>query len=67
MNPIYPLGRILVETQRPDAWTIGGIPTAQLIGAVSIILCAALLIWRHRGQTKRVGHVRLGRRKETRA
>ncbi len=46
---LYPLGRILVETQRPDAWTIAGIPTAQLIGAISIVACSVLLWWRHRG------------------
>ncbi len=63
---LYPLGRILVETQRPDAWTIGGIPTAQLIGAVLIILCATLLFWRHRGQSKKMEQVPVGRRKETR-
>ncbi len=63
---LYPLGRILVETQRPDAWTIGGIPTAQLIGAVSIILCTALLIWRHRGQTEKTGKVSIGWRGEER-
>lgn len=49
---LYPLGRILVETQRPDAWTIAGIPTAQLIGGASIIVCGLLLIWRHRGQVR---------------
>jgi len=47
---LYPVGRILVETQRPDAWTIAGIPTAQLIGGISIIVCTGLLIWRHQGQ-----------------
>jgi len=45
---LYPLGRILVETQRPDAWTIAGIPTAQWIGGFSILVCSVLLWWRHR-------------------
>jgi phosphatidylglycerol:prolipoprotein diacylglycerol transferase len=63
---LYPLGRILVETQRPDAWTLGGVPTAQLIGAVSIVLCAALLIWRHRGRTEKAEKVPIGLRGEKR-
>jgi len=51
---LYPVGRILVETQRPDAWTILGIPTAQLVGGISIVVCSAVLWWRHRAgpQTK---------------
>ena len=57
---LYPLGRILVETQRPDAWTIGGIPTAQLSGAVSIILCTTVLVWRHRSQPGKMEQVPLG-------
>jgi phosphatidylglycerol:prolipoprotein diacylglycerol transferase len=45
---LYPLGRFLVEFQRPDAWTIGAIPTAQIIAVVSMVVCAGLLIYRHR-------------------
>ncbi len=45
---LYPLGRFLVEFERPDAWTIGGIPTAQIIAVASIIICAGLLVYRHR-------------------
>jgi phosphatidylglycerol:prolipoprotein diacylglycerol transferase len=45
---LYPIGRFLVEFQRPDAWTIGGMPTAQIIAIVSIVVCAGLLIYRHR-------------------
>ena len=49
---LYPLGRILVETQRPDAWAIVGIPTAQLIGGISIAVCSALLWARHHFTTR---------------
>ena len=49
---LYPLGRILVETQRPDAWTILGIPTAQLIGGISIVVCSAVLWLRHRSNPR---------------
>lgn len=45
---LYPGGRFLVEFQRPDAWTIAGIPTAQIIAVVSIVICAGLLVYRHR-------------------
>lgn len=45
---LYPVGRFLVEFQRPDAWTISGIATAQIIAVVSIVVCAGLLFYRHR-------------------
>jgi phosphatidylglycerol:prolipoprotein diacylglycerol transferase len=44
---LYPAGRILVEFQRPDAWTLGGIPTAQLISLGLILVSAVLLLVRH--------------------
>lgn len=44
----YPLGRFLVEIQRPDAWQIAGLPTAQWIAIVSIPVAVGLLWWRHR-------------------
>lgn len=44
---LYPLGRILVEFQRPDAWTIAGMPTAQLISLALMTGSAVLLLWRH--------------------
>jgi phosphatidylglycerol:prolipoprotein diacylglycerol transferase len=45
---LYPLGRILVETQRPDAWIMAGIPVAQLISGILIALAVGTLILRHR-------------------
>ncbi|NOZ04751.1 MAG: prolipoprotein diacylglyceryl transferase [Chloroflexi bacterium] len=47
---LYPLGRIIVEQQRPDAWLTGGIPTAQLLSAAFIIISLALLVLRHKRQ-----------------
>ncbi len=44
----YPLGRFLVEFQRPDAWTILGVPTAQWIAVASILGAGGLLWYRHR-------------------
>ncbi len=48
----YGLGRFLVEFQRPDAWTITGIPTAQLIGIALIVVCGVMLAYRHTGPSK---------------
>lgn len=44
----YPVGRFLVEFQRPDAWMLGPLATAQWISIASVLVCAALLIYRHR-------------------
>ena len=43
----YPLGRLWVESLRPDAWRIDNIPTAQIISLVLIIVAAVLLAVRH--------------------
>ncbi len=48
----YGLGRFLVEFQRPDAWLISGIATAQLIGLALIIICGVVLMYRHTGPSK---------------
>lgn len=45
---LYPMGRYLVELQRPDAWTWAGIPVAQLVSVVCVVAAALALIWRHR-------------------
>lgn len=42
----YPVGRILVESLRPDAWTLGGIPTAQIVSAILILIGVGLAIYR---------------------
>jgi len=43
----YPLGRLWVESLRPDAWRIDNIPTAQIISVVLIVIAATLLVIRH--------------------
>jgi phosphatidylglycerol:prolipoprotein diacylglycerol transferase len=45
---LYPLVRFFVEFQRPDAWRIAGVATAQWVAAGSIVLCGGLLLYRHR-------------------
>ena len=45
----YPINRIIVESLRPDAWTVsGGLPTAQLISIILVVAAVGLLIVRHR-------------------
>ena len=43
---LYGLGRLFIEALRPDAWLVGGIPTAQIVSAVMIVAGAALMVWR---------------------
>jgi phosphatidylglycerol:prolipoprotein diacylglycerol transferase len=43
----YPLGRLWVESLRPDAWRIGNIPTAQIISMALIVLAVVILVIRH--------------------
>jgi phosphatidylglycerol:prolipoprotein diacylglycerol transferase len=49
---LYGLGRFLTEFQRPDAWLISGIATAQLIGLGLIVICGVALMYRHTGPNK---------------
>jgi phosphatidylglycerol:prolipoprotein diacylglycerol transferase len=44
---LYPLGRSIVELQRPDAWLIGGIPAAQIFAVLSMFLASLALLARH--------------------
>jgi phosphatidylglycerol:prolipoprotein diacylglycerol transferase len=46
----YGLGRIFVESLRPDAWLIGRIPTAQIVSGVLIVLGVGLMAWRRRAE-----------------
>lgn len=47
---LYPLLRFFVEFQRPDAWKISGVATAQWVALVSILACSGALIYRHRSR-----------------
>jgi len=44
---LYALGRFFVEFQRPDAWKIGGVPTAQWVAIGVVLLFGSILIYRH--------------------
>jgi phosphatidylglycerol:prolipoprotein diacylglycerol transferase len=48
----YPVGRLLIETLRPDAWTVGGIPTAQIVSIILILIGGTTLWIRHRHPEK---------------
>ena len=44
----YGVNRIIVESMRPDAWTLaGGLPTAQLISIGMVVVAIVALIVRH--------------------
>jgi phosphatidylglycerol:prolipoprotein diacylglycerol transferase len=45
---IYPVIRFFIEFQRPDAWKIGGMPTAQWVSIISVIFFTMLLAVRRR-------------------
>ena len=47
---LYPMSRFIIEFQRPDAWTIAGLPTAQWISILIAAVSAIILIVRHRLQ-----------------
>ena len=44
---LYPLGRFLVEFFRPDAWTMGGLATAQWIAIACVVGGTSLIVLRH--------------------
>lgn len=45
---IYPTIRFFIEFQRPDAWKIGGIPTAQWVSIAAVVFFMSLLFVRHK-------------------
>jgi phosphatidylglycerol---prolipoprotein diacylglyceryl transferase len=46
----YSLGRLLIEALRPDAWTVLGIPVAQIVSVVMILIGVGLMFYRRRNQ-----------------
>jgi phosphatidylglycerol:prolipoprotein diacylglycerol transferase len=42
----YPVGRLLIEALRPDAWTLSGIPAAQIVSVVLILIGLGLIYYR---------------------
>lgn len=46
---LYPLVRFFTEMQRPDAWKIADVPTAQIIAVVAFVICGVWFAYRHTG------------------
>jgi len=44
---LYPLGRFFIEFFRPDAWTMGGLATAQWIAIGCVVGGSLILVLRH--------------------
>ncbi len=44
----YPTVRFLLETLRTDNWKVGGIPTAQLVSVIFVLIAFLVLLYRHR-------------------
>ena len=44
---LYPLGRFFIEMFRPDAWTMGGLATAQWIAIFCVVGGSITLVLRH--------------------
>ena len=45
----------LVESLRPDAWLVAGIPTAQLVSAALVVAGVGLIAWRRQDKTTTTG------------
>ena len=46
---IYGVIRFFIEGNfRPDAWTIGGVPTAQYVSIISIVVFGCIMFVRHK-------------------
>jgi phosphatidylglycerol:prolipoprotein diacylglycerol transferase len=43
----YSTGRLIIESLRPDAWTLSGIPTAQIVSIILILIALGLIYYRH--------------------
>ena len=50
---LYPVGRVFVEFQRPDAWMLGPIAAAQVVSLLIGAAALAILVYRHRFQARR--------------
>jgi phosphatidylglycerol:prolipoprotein diacylglycerol transferase len=49
---VYPIGRFLLDFLRLDASMVGGININQTVMAVVAVLATAVLLWRHRRDTR---------------
>jgi prolipoprotein diacylglyceryl transferase len=49
---LYPLVRFFTEMERPDAWKIADVPTAQIISVIAFVISAVWFAYRHTGPAK---------------
>jgi phosphatidylglycerol:prolipoprotein diacylglycerol transferase len=49
---LYPVGRFLVEFQRPDAWMLGPLAAAQVVSLLAAAAALSILIYRHRARPR---------------
>lgn len=63
---LYGFGRFLTEFQRPDAWLLSGIATAQLIGLALMVIGGVMLLYRHTGPSKAQLAAQTARQRRTR-
>ena len=57
---LYPLGRFLVEFQRPDAWMLGPMAAAQVVSLLIMLAAAAIIVYRHRFRPRQAEPVETG-------
>ncbi|MCL4396322.1 MAG: prolipoprotein diacylglyceryl transferase [Chloroflexi bacterium] len=63
---LYGFGRFLVEFQRPDAWMISGVATAQIVGLILVVVCGVALAYRHTGPSKATAAAQTARQRRQR-
>jgi phosphatidylglycerol---prolipoprotein diacylglyceryl transferase len=63
---LYPLVRFFTEMQRPDAWKIADVPTAQIIAVASFVIFGVWFAYRHTGPAKPAYQTPVPQRRRTR-
>lgn len=49
---LYPLVRFFTEMERPDAWKIADVPTAQIVAVAAFVISGVWYAYRHTGPAK---------------
>jgi phosphatidylglycerol:prolipoprotein diacylglycerol transferase len=64
---LYPLVRFFTEMQRPDAWKIADVPTAQIIAVAAFVICGVWFAYRHTGPAPATRQPQTSARRRARA
>jgi len=51
----YPIVRFALETLRTNNWRVGGVPTAQVVSVVFVLIALLVLLYRHRSEAGDLG------------